>query len=167
MTRGVGSTCKASRQSRRSWRPHDVVKLFLSRKMNCALFVGSALYLILIRYHFRENIQDCAALGAYSSHRAPSVSLLRMHATHFGQFGTNAQAMRCRLLETRRMTLKIGTLTSELKRRQIVKTKTQYARRVPPLRSGTGSRGLIQEKTKRKQKSTNVKKYYPEPREAE
>ena len=58
-------------------------------------------------------------------------------------------------------------LTSELKRIQIVKTKTQYARRVPPLRSGTGSRGLIQEKTKRKQKSTNVKKYYPEPREAE
>ena len=65
---------------------------------------------------------------------------------------TTSQAMRCRLLETRRMTLKIRTLTSELKRIQIVKTKTQYARRVPPLRSGTGSRGLIQEKRKREQK---------------
>ena len=74
---------------------------------------------------------------------------------------STSQAMRCRLLETRRMTLKIRTLTNELKRIQIVTTKTQYARRVPPLRSGTGSRGLIQEKTKREQKSTNVKKQNP------
>ena len=62
---------------------------------------------------------------------------------------STSQAMRCRLLETRRMTLKISTLTNELKRIQIVTTKTQYARRIPPLRSGTGSRyGFCEEQSK-------------------
>ena len=68
---------------------------------------------------------------------------------------STSQAMRCRLLKTRRRNPR-----STIAQNQNIDKQTEalrncdekhkiYARRVSPLRSGTGPRGLIQEKTKR------------------